>query len=85
MLKGKTPSLIGSSLGRPSKETCGRETPCSRCKQPIQKGDACFDVPQPQKPHASTRRFCVKCFRCVLEQTKSDVAEFECQLNGGAR
>lgn len=77
MPKGKTPSLIGSSLGRPSKETCGRETPCSRCKKPIQKGEACFDVPQPQKPHASTRRFCGDCFAGVLEQTRRDLGELE--------
>ena len=37
MAKGKTPSLIGSSLGRPNKKTCGRETPCSRCHVGIAK------------------------------------------------
>ncbi len=82
MPKGRTPSLIGSSLGRPRKETCGRKTPCSRCKQPILKGEDCFDVPQPQKPHSATRRFCADCFAGVLEQTKSDVNEIESQLAG---
>ena len=77
MPRGRTPSLIGSSLGRPSKETCGRQTPCSRCKQPIQKGEDCFDVPQPQKPHAATRRFCAECFAGVLEQTRRDLEELE--------
>ena len=75
MAKGKTPSLIGSSLGRPSKKTCGRETSCSRCKQPISKGEDCYDVPQPQKPHSSTRRFCVQCFEGVLEQSHRDLDE----------
>ena len=77
MPKGKTPSLIGSSLGRPRKETCGRETPCSRCRRGIVKGEACYDVPQPQKPHSSTRRFCAKCFENVLEKTKRDLAALE--------
>lgn len=77
MPKGKTPSLIGSSLGRPRKKTCGRETPCSRCHERIAKGEDCYDVPQPQKPHSSTRRFCARCFRRVLKQTKRDVAELE--------
>lgn len=77
MPKGKTPSLIGSSLGRPSKVTCGRSTPCSRCGQDIAKGQECYDVPQPLEPHSSTRRFCQACFRDVLERTKRDVAELE--------
>lgn len=73
MMKGKTPSLIGSSLGRPTKVTCGRKTPCSRCKQSILMGKECFDVPQPLKPHSSTRRFCAECFSAVLEQTRLDL------------
>jgi len=77
MPKGKTPSLIGSSLGRPSKKTCGRETPCSRCKQSISKGEDCYDVPRPQKPHASTRRFCAECFERVLKQSQRDLDELE--------
>lgn len=75
MAKGKTPSLIGSSLGRPSKQTCGRSTPCSRCGEAIAKGNECYDVPQPTKPHASTRRFCADCFKGVLEQTSRDLEE----------
>ncbi len=77
MPKGKIPSLIGSSLGRPRKETCGRETPCSRCRRCIVKDEDCYDVPWPLKPHSSTRRFCAECFKDVLEQTKRDVEKLE--------
>ena len=77
MAKGKTPSLIGSSLGRPSKVTCGRETPCSRCHAGIPKGEDCYDIPQPKKPHSATRRFCVECFASVLKQTRLDLAKLE--------
>jgi hypothetical protein len=77
MAKGKTPSLIGSTLGRPRKELCGRETPCSRCGEPIAKGEDCFDVPQLRKPHASTRRFCSQCFANVLAQTRCDLEQLE--------
>ena len=73
MAKGKTPSLIGSALGRPSKKICGRETPCSRCKEDIAKGEDCYDIPQPKKPHSSTRRFCAECFQGVIEQTRCDL------------
>ena len=77
MAKGKTPSLIGASLGRPLKQTCGRETPCSRCGTGIAKSEICYNVPQPKKPHSSTRRFCAECFRDVLKKTKSDLEKLE--------
>jgi len=75
MPRGKTPSLIGSSLGRPDRTTCGRSTPCSRCGEDIAKGVLCYDVPQPSKPFAYPRRFCATCFANVLEQTSRDLAE----------
>ena len=75
--KGKTPSLIGSSLGRPQRRTCGRRTPCRRCGRDIEKGQNCYDVPQPLKPRSTTRRFCTECFRNVLAQTKRDVKTLE--------
>ena len=77
MPKGKTPSLIGSTLGRPARKTCGRRTPCSRCRADIKKGDVCYDVPQLRKPHSTTRRFCATCFGGVLRQTRGDLEELE--------
>ncbi len=77
MPKGKTPSLIGASLGRPSKVTCLRKGPCSRCGEDIANGEACYDIPQPQKPHSATRRFCRGCFDKVIEQTRRDLALLE--------
>lgn len=80
MPKGKTPSLIGSSLGRPVKATAGKKCACSRCGADIVKGNDCYDVPQPQKPHSTTRRFCRDCFGNVLEQTRADLGELETLL-----
>ena len=77
MPKGRTPSLIGSTLGRPAKKTCGRKTPCSRCRANIKKGDVCYDVPQLRKPHSTTRRFCATCFDGVLTQTRRDLQRLE--------
>ena len=76
MPKGKTPSLVGASLGRPKKVTCGRRTPCSRCREEILKGATCYDVPQVKKPHAATRRFCEECFGDILEQSRRDLDSF---------
>lgn len=77
MPKGKTPSLIGSTLGRPARKICGRRTPCSRCRADVKKGDVCYDVPQLRKPHSTTRRFCARCFDGVLRQTRGDLEELE--------
>ena len=77
MPKGKTPSLIGSSLGKPAKATSGKKCECSRCREAIAKGEDCYDVPQPLKPHSATRRFCRACFRDVLERTKRDLTALE--------
>lgn len=77
MSKGKTPSLIGSSLGRPQLATAGKRCNCSRCKGEILMGDTCFDVPQPSKTFSSTRRFCRECFTQVLAQTRKDLSELE--------
>jgi len=40
-------------------------------------GVNCYDIAQPQKKFASTRRFCVTCYRAVLAQTRQDLAEAE--------
>ncbi|PIE22543.1 MAG: hypothetical protein CSA62_11830 [Planctomycetota bacterium] len=77
MPKGKKPSLIGSSFGRPKKVICGRETPCSLCRTGIPKGEDCYDVPQPKRPHSATRRFCAECFAGVLAQTRQDLEKLE--------
>lgn len=80
MPKGKTPSLIGSSLGRPKAKTAGRQCSCTRCKAAIRMGDTCYDIPQPSKPFPAPRRFCVACFRLVLQQTNQDLTELQALL-----
>ena len=77
MPKGKTPSLIGSSLGRPVAVVAGKLCACSRCEENIVKGEKCYDVPQPLKKFSSTRRFCQACYAKVLEQTRQDLAQME--------
>jgi len=64
-------------LGRPRSAVAGRSSPCSRCDEPIAMGEKCYDIPQPQKKFASTRRFCATCFHAVLQQTKQDLTKVE--------
>lgn len=80
MLRGKAPSLIGSSLGRPKSVMAGKLCACGRCKSSIRKGDQCFDVPQLARSFSNTRRFCSICFASVLQQTRSDLAQLEALL-----
>ena len=74
--RGKIPSLIGGTLGRPKRVESGKRTPCSRCHRDILKGATCYDVPQLRKPHESTRRFCQHCFDEILKQTQKDLNGF---------
>jgi len=73
MPRGKTPSLIGGSLGRPVCTIAGRACSCSRCQTDIVKSEKCYDVPQPQKQFSNSRRFCVSCFKQVLKKSEEDL------------
>jgi hypothetical protein len=75
--KGKTPSLIGGSLGRPELVTAKGTCKCGRCKEKLGKGTVTFMVPQPGKTFSSPRRFCSGCFRLVLAKTREDLATLE--------
>jgi hypothetical protein len=70
---GRFPRLKDLGLGRPRTDRPGCKTKCSRCEAAILKGHLSYVVPQPKKPHSSTRRFCVDCFAGVLEQTRQDL------------
>lgn len=83
MPKGKTPSLIGGSLGRPVAATAGKRCSCSRCDSQIVMGESCFDIPQPSKKFRDTRRFCQRCFKDVLAQTRQDLEQLESQPEVG--
>jgi hypothetical protein len=71
--RGKTPSLIGSTLGTPRKRIVKGKSHCKRCKVPISKGVECFEIPQLGGSFSNYRRYCDGCFRSILEKTKSDL------------
>jgi hypothetical protein len=71
--KGKMPSLIGGTLGRPQKRLVRKKSYCKRCKIPILKGSQCCEIPQLGGGFSSCRPYCDKCFRLILEQTKKDL------------
>lgn len=73
-VKGKTPSLLTKSAGRPSVRIAGQKRSCSRCGAVISKGEKCVEVPSPQL-HGPRRTFCPSCFYEVSKQTLKDLLE----------
>lgn len=75
--KGRTPSLIGGANGRPKHAVAKKLSKCSRCKDSIEMGGACFDLPKVGGAFSTTKRFCRECFQNVLKQTASDLEELQ--------
>jgi len=71
--RGKTPSLIGSTLGAPRKGLVKGKSHCKRCKAPISKGVECYEIPQLGGSFSNYKRYCDVCFSSILEQTKTDL------------
>jgi len=71
--RGKTPSLIGGTLGAPRKCLIGKESHCKRCNASILKGVNCYEIPQLGGSFSNYKRYCDGCFLSILEKTKADV------------
>jgi len=75
--KGRTPSLIGSSNGRPERVIVKRTSQCSRCHKDINSGQDCFGIPKVGLGFNSLKRFCPECFQNIIEQTYKDLEEIK--------
>jgi len=71
--KGKTPSLIGGSLGIPRKCVVKKACACKRCKISIQKDVECYEISQLGGSFSNYKRYCDVCFSSILEKTKADL------------
>jgi len=72
MPKGKTPSLIGFSNGRPNRVEVLRKSQCFRCGCDILVGADCFNIPKKSAGFTKECRYCKNCYENVLEQTRAD-------------
>jgi ferredoxin len=79
--KGKTPSLLTQSTGKPIPYECRRRTSCNRCKEVISLGEKCFQIPKSNSGFTSPKTYCLNCFGQILGQTKSELLELEKMLN----
>ncbi len=73
--KGRTPSLISSSNGKPKRITIERKTKCCRCSCSIVVGQDCFGIPKSGSGFSTTKKYCKDCFQKVLEQTHKDLED----------
>lgn len=77
MPKGKTPSLIGLSNGRPKRDIVKRASKCSRCDEDLSMGETCYQIPKAGNGFNSARRYCMNCYCKILEQTQKDLEELK--------
>jgi len=75
--RGKTPSLITGSSGKPSKVSAKRTRNCHRCANIISLGEECFEIPKVGGGFSSKKTFCKECFKETLTQTKKDITALE--------
>ena len=75
--KGKTPSLIGSSNGRPKRVQVERKSQCYRCSSDIEASQDCFGIPKIGSGFSSIKRYCKTCYHMILEQTQNDLEEIK--------
>jgi hypothetical protein len=78
--RGKTPTLLSQSTGKPSVYLCKRKTKCSRCKEIINSGDDCFRIPKQVSGFTNKKTCCIVCFRLIINQTKDDLVDIETAL-----
>ena len=79
--RGKTPSLIAASNGKPSITEAKRKRNCKRCECKINKGEKLFEIPKTNTGFSDKKSFCKSCFREILDQTKKDINKLESLLS----
>lgn len=71
--RGQTPSLIGSTLGRPRPRLVRAKSHCKRCGAALVKGTQCYEIPRLGGTFSNYRPYCDSCFGSILEQTRRDL------------
>ncbi len=72
--KGRVPSLIGVTNGRPARVEVLRRSECYRCEDVLVAGIACIAIPQ-LGSFTTKRRACEACYQAILKQTSDDLEE----------
>ena len=73
--RGPTPSLIGSTNGRPRRATVARKSKCYRCHADLPAGQACIEIPKLGAGYSTAKRVCDECFQGIIQKTSQDLDE----------
>jgi hypothetical protein len=73
MPRGPTPSLIGSTNGRPKRVDVLKKSECSRCHTQFVAGQTCIAIPKLGQAYSTSRRVCDECFQAILQKTSEDL------------
>lgn len=75
-LRGKIPTLLSGSSGKPSIVEAKKMRECRRCKCSIKLREKLFEIPK-TGGFAGKKSFCMSCFREILDQTQKDLGALE--------
>lgn len=74
-IRGKIPSLISAGNGYPEKDMPQKKCFCSRCEAVIMEMSTSFLIPKKVNGFTNKKRYCLGCFKDVIDQTKKDLDE----------
>lgn len=73
--KGRVPSLIGGTNGRPVRVDVLHRSKCYRCDDELVAGTSCIAIPRVGGGFANKRRVCDSCYQAILKQTSDHLEE----------
>ena len=71
--RGRVPSLIGSTSGKPKRVLVQRQSKCYRCHAVLVKGQTCIEIPKPKEAFSTSKRVCDECYQEIWKRTFEDL------------
>jgi len=78
--RGKIPSLLTASSGKPAAVIAKKRRTCVRCSNKIEGGSKCFEIPKVVSGFTKKSPHCTVCYQEILEQTRKDLEKLEADL-----
>ena len=78
--KGKIPSLLSGSSGKPKKLQIKQKTICRRCDEEMGKGSFCFGIPNYSSGFKVYKKYCQTCYKDILSQTERELDQLKNEL-----
>ena len=71
--RGKVPSLLSGSNGKPRKTVADRSRTCKRCGASIGAGSTLYEIPKTTSGFSNKESVCLTCFDEIIRQTQMDL------------